>query len=35
MDVIYTEVNSSEVNGGIFIREHDVSELLSEGINLR
>lgn len=34
MDVIYSEVNSSEVNGRIFIREDDVSELLSEGINL-
>lgn len=34
MDVIYSEVNSSEVNGRIFIREYDVSELLSEGINL-
>ena len=34
MDVIYSEVNSSEVNGRIFIREDDVPELLSEGINL-
>lgn len=34
MDVIYGEVNSSEVDGRIFIREHEVSELLSEGINL-
>lgn len=40
MDVIYSWVSSSkngdmtEYNGGIFIHEYNVSERLSEGINL-